>query len=351
MSKLTKIIEQHKRSQKARSYSRFYNLNSMLGNNWAMFFVIIGSRMTGKSYSVTDFLCRQKKKYKDNCKNYWMRISETSTNAMLANKCKGLVDPDLVKKYDLDLTHKDMYVFDHGKDFMTVMPLSKFGKLKGVAFYDKDYTGYINIVLDEFQLEQNEKRTSFDILYNFIGSIENIARTTKQKIKIFLLGNTLQEAATILKAFNFIPHQFGRFYLKSKKCVIDNMEPTDEYLKDRSGSAVDILGGNEMSNYTNAITKDLSLIYTGRVNKPKYLIKFSKKKKSWYVVWDNNVIKRYKRQTIKSSCIIAMRPYLENFYSKERVVGVIDKYDARCYKFDSLITQAYFEDDLQMLRK
>ena len=103
MSKLTKIIEQHKRSQKARSYSRFYNLNSMLGNNWAMFFVIIGSRMTGKSYSVTDFLCRQKKKYKDNCKNYWMRISETSTNAMLANKCKGLVDPDLVKKYDLDL--------------------------------------------------------------------------------------------------------------------------------------------------------------------------------------------------------------------------------------------------------
>jgi hypothetical protein len=35
---------------------------------------------------------------------------------------------------------------------MTVIPLSSMAKMKGVAFYDKDFKGEINIVLDEFQL-------------------------------------------------------------------------------------------------------------------------------------------------------------------------------------------------------
>ena len=146
-----------------------------------------------------------------------MRISETSTKAMLANKANKLVDPDLYRKYNLELTTKGMEVYDHGKPYMTVIPLSQFSKLKGVGFYDKDFDGYYNMVLDEFQLEKGEKRTCFDILYNFIGMCENIARTTKNKVRVFLLGNTLEEASTILKAFNFLPEKFGRFYLKSKK--------------------------------------------------------------------------------------------------------------------------------------
>ena len=31
----------------------FYRLNSLLGNDWAMFYILIGGRETGKSYSVT----------------------------------------------------------------------------------------------------------------------------------------------------------------------------------------------------------------------------------------------------------------------------------------------------------
>ena len=127
---------------------------------------------------------------------------------------------------------------------MEVMPLSQFAKLKGVGFYDKDFEGQYNIILDEFQLEEGERRTSFDILYNFIGMCENIVRTTKKHIRVILMGNTLEEATTILKAFNFIPEKFGRFYLKSKKCVLDNIEPTEEYLQDREGSIAEILGGN-----------------------------------------------------------------------------------------------------------
>jgi hypothetical protein len=43
-----------------------------------------------------------------------MRISETSTKVLLANKADKLVDPDLYRKWDLDLSTKGMEVFNRG---------------------------------------------------------------------------------------------------------------------------------------------------------------------------------------------------------------------------------------------
>jgi hypothetical protein len=342
-------------NKKKHNQSRWYNkeLKSLLGNQWAIFYGILGGRMTGKSYALTDYLCNQKKKKGKLVKNYWMRISETSTQAMLANKAQKLVDPDLVRKYKLDLTVKGRDVYNNNEPFMTVLPLSAMAKLKGVAFFDKDYKGEYNIVLDEFQLEQGERRTTFDIAYNFIGMIENIARNTKTRLRIFLVGNTLEEASTILKAFNFLPEGFGRFYLKRKRCVIDNIEPTEEYLRDREGSAADLLGGKEMSNYTNEIKKDISLIYKGRLNRPAYVIKFGKDRDKHYIVWDagidGNVITRSKGQAVKNT--IAMRPYIDERYNVERRQLVFDLFDAKQYKFDTLITLSYFQSELQKIRK
>lgn len=348
LAELNATIEHKKKVRKTgRWYAR--NLRSLVGNDWAMFYVILGGRMTGKSYALTDFLCNQKKKYGNNVKNYWLRISETSTKALLANKANKLVDPDLVRKYNLDLTTKGMDVFNKGEPFMTVLPLSGMAKMKGVAFYDKDFDGTYNIVLDEFQLEQGEKRTSFDILYNFIGMIENIIRTRKTKVRIFLVGNTLEEASTILKAFNFLPEKFGRFYLKRSKCIIDNLEPTQEYLNDRYGSAADILGGRGMSNYTNDLRKDISQISRARKHKPLYAIYFSKEQTHKYIVWDNNIISRHKGQPVTN--IVAMRPYLGVAFTPEGKQAVIDIFDAKGYMFDSLITMSYFQGDLQLLRK
>lgn len=343
---MKKEIKEVIRAQKRRALARYYQLNSILGNTWAMFYVVIGGRKTGKSYSVAEFLCKHQKD-----KNYWMRISETSTNAMLQNKCKGLIDPDLVRKYNMDLTHKGMYVYNKGKEFCTVTPLSMFGKLKGVGFYDKDYDGWYNIVLDEFQLEQGEKRTSFNILYNFIGMCENVARTTKNKIRVFLLGNTLEEASTILKAFDFLPEKFGRFYLKRKRCIIDNLEPTEEYLADRKGSIADILGGDDMSNYTNQLKRDVELIYKGRVSRPTGIIKFSKSKKDWYTIWDGKVIKKFNNESTDPMSDFAMRPYIGTYYSNERRQVILDMYDARAFMFNTLVTQSYFQDSLTSIRK
>ena len=277
------------RAQKKRQEARFLNLQSMNGNTWAIFRVITGGRMTGKSYAVMERMCKLRKKFGDNVKCYWMRIADSSTKQLLSNNARNLVDPDLARKYNLDLKTKGNVVYNHGKDFCEVYPLASFGKLKGQAFYDKDYKGKYFIVLDEFQLEQGEKRTSFDILYNFMGMLHNTTRYTKENVEVWLLGNTLEEASTILKAFNFLPEKFGRFYLKSKRCIIDNLEPTEEYLKDFKGSMQDILGGDAMSNYTNALTKDKKLIDKSRCKHPTSIIMFDKN--NWYTLWDGKIIK------------------------------------------------------------
>ena len=288
----------------------------MNGNDWAIFRIIVGGRMTGKSYSVTDRLCRLKSTLGDDAKCYWLRISTLSTQQLLCNKANKLVDPDLKRKYNLDLSTKGNVVYNRGKEFCEVYPLASFGKLKGIGFYDKDFKGKYFIVLDEFQLEQGEKRTSFDILYNFLGMVENIARTTKNNIEIWLLGNTLEEASTILKAFNFLPETFGRFYLKRKRAIIDNLEPTEEYLKDREGSVAQLLGGDNMSNYTNELTKDRKLICKDRLVRPTTIIKFSSNPSDWFVLWDGHIIRRFSGQSC-TSCI-AMRPYINEWFNKEK---------------------------------
>lgn len=338
------------RAQKHKELARYTNLDSIMGNDWAIFRGLIGGRKTGKSYALADRICRLNARNPGGVKCYWLRISEKSTQALLANKAEKLIDPDLYRKYGLSLTTKAGTVYNHGKSFCGVYPLSAFGKLKGVGFYDKDFTGRYVIVLDEFQLEQGERRTSFDILYNFVGMCENLVRTEKNNVEVWLVGNTLEEASTILKAFNFLPEKFGRFYLRSKRCVIDNMEPTEEYLKDRAGSIADILGGDAMSNYTNDLKRDRELINHERLKRVTSLIKFSKDPADWYTIYDGQTIRKYKNESVSKDLDIAMIPYVDTFYSPERRIMVFDMYDARAFKFDSLITQSYFQDALKRIR-
>lgn len=348
-TRLNATLNEIARAQSKRALARYYDDRSINGNDWAIFRVIIGGRKTGKSYRVTDRMCRLKRDMGDNCKAYWLRISDTSIKMLLSNNADKLVDPDLKRRYGLDkLKVKHGDVFNDGKAFCGAYPLSAFGKLKGVGFYDKDFDGKYFIVLDEFQLEQGERRTSFDILYNFIGMVENLIRTTKTNVEIWLLGNTLEEASTILKAFNFIPEKFGRFYLRRKRCVIDNLEPTEEYLADRAGSVASLLGGDEMSNYKNALTRDRALITTQPLKSPSFIIKFGKERSDWYTLWNDNIITRYKGQSCKN--VIAMRPYIDAQYTREGRLQIIEMYDARAFRFRNYIDKCYFEDALKSVR-
>ena len=323
------------RKKQAEREAEWYSLRSILGYSWALFLMLLGGREAGKSYAVTDFFCRQWRKY--GRPFYWLRLTDTSQQKLLNNNAEKLIDPDLRRKYNLDLhvrgdgvyeVLKREKVYDENGKFVRygkilekklmcrVLALSTFYNDKGSGLFDKDFLDdpdmYYNICLDEMNREQNEKR-SFDILYAFTNQLENLVRSTKTRVRVICIGNTLEEASDILCAFNFLPEEFGRFKLKKKRCVIDYIEPSEAYKKRRAGTIADILMPTA-STFTNEIHTDASLVFKGRLIKPTAVIKFARGKETWFTVWDSKCIAQYNGE---KATVIAMRPYIDELFSAE----------------------------------
>lgn len=166
------------------------------------------------------------------------------------------------------------------KLFARVYNLSTFYNDKG-SIFDKDFLNdpkmRYNIAIDEFEREKGEKNT-FDITYSLVNQLENLVRSTKERIKIFFLGNTLEDASDILCAFNYIPEEFGIYKLKSKRAVIEYIEPSESYLKRRKGTIADILLPTA-STFTNKVNVDNTLVNKAPLVSPNYVIKFTKNEK------------------------------------------------------------------------
>ena len=238
---------------------------------------------------------KNKLRHKDNFKFYWFRLTEAATNNLLADGGSKLIDPDIKTRYNINTFKKNHTIYTYtpveevsktGKtttkktnvrEFCEVLACSTFYNTKGAGYFDNTYKGQYFIVLDEMNREESEKN-SFDIVYNFVNLLENVARSTKVNIKVVMIGNTLEEASDILSAFNFIPDGFGRYKLKSKRAVIDYIMPNEAYKARRKGTIADILLPNA-STFTNEVELDRSLLVNKRrCERPICIIKFSKSK-------------------------------------------------------------------------
>lgn len=334
----------------------WYSLRSILGNDWAIFYFLLGGREAGKSYATTDFFCRQWKVY--GRPFYWMRLSETSAAKLLVNNAEKLVDPDLRRKYNLDLVTRGDAVYEvtkrdkngkilEKKQMARVMCLSTFYNDKGSGLFDKDFLNdpnmYYNICLDEMNREKNEKKT-FDIVYAFTNQLENLVRSTKQRLRVICIGNTLEEASDLLCAFNFLPEDFGRYYLKKKRAVIEYIEPSEKYLTRRKGTVADILMPNA-STFTNKIDTDTTLVSKKRLIKPTNIIKFDKD--TIFTVWDGNIVAEYHNE---KAPVIAMRPYIDAVFNQDLRNTIMELFDTRSYKYKNLITFKKFQKELELLK-
>ncbi len=354
----------------AKAYTRhkekeyeWYRLRPILGHaNWAIFYLLLGGREAGKSYSITNFFVDQWKN--KGIPFTWLRLTEAASRKLLQNNAEKLVDPDLRRKYNLDLITSGNNVYEvvkrsepdeNGKTkilekklMARVYALSTFYNDKG-SIFDKDFLNdpamRYNIAIDEFQREKGEKNT-FDITYSLVNQLENLVRSTKERTKIFFLGNTLEESSDILCAFNFIPETWGIFKLKKKRAVIHFIEPTEAYKKRRKGTIADILMP-EASTFTNKIDTDNTLITKKRLEKPSYVIKFSKDRSTWFTVWDSNIIKKFNGERVP---IKAMRPYIDELYSVDVQRNIVSLFDTRCYQFSNLITFKQFQKQVQQLK-
>ena len=348
-----------KEKKKAFLKREFYRLQSILGYDWAIFYFLIGSRQAGKSYATTDFFLRQWRKY--GRPFYWLRLTENSAKKLLQNNAEKLIDPDLRRKYNLDLMTNGTNVYevlkrdDKGKIkekklMARVLALNTFYSDKGSGYFDKDFLDnpkmYYNICLDEMNREKDEKK-SFDIVYSFTNQLENLVRNTKTRIRIICIGNTLEEASDILSTFNFLPEKFGRFKLKKKRAIIEYMEPTEKYLNMRKGSIADILMP-EASTFSNKIETDYSLVNKSRLIKPQTIIKFTKCKSDWFTVWNNSIIAPYNGEKINN--IVNMRPYLDGFYSQDIMNTYITLFDSRSFQYKNLVTFKLFQKNIELLK-
>ena len=361
---MSKIKNHRNKEIQKKLNSEWYSLRPILGYaNWAMFFILLGGREAGKSYSVTNFFVDQF--VNKGIPFYWLRLTDRQTEKLLNNNADRLVDPDLRRKYNLDLVTNGMnvYAVERGKPeeghprgrilkkrlMARVLSLSTLYTDKG-ALFDKDFLNdekmRYNIAVDEFQREKNERNT-FDILYALVNQLENIVRSTKNRVRVFFMGNTLEEASDILCAFKFIPEDFGIFKLKSKRAVMHNIAPTEEYKARRKGSIADILMPTA-STFTNKIDTDKALISKKPRKRLTAIIKFSKDKNDWFSLWDGDVISKWKNHASKD--IYAMRPYLDERYNIEKVKSIFERFDSRNLKFQNLITFKEFEKNLSLLR-
>lgn len=338
------ILAENKKQRDA----AFYNIRSILGcADWALFYILLGGRQAGKSYCIDDYFLKYFRR--DRVPYYHLRLNEGATKKLLANNAEKLVDPDLMRKYNLDLKTKGSRVYNRGRKMADVLALSTFYSDKGVGYFDKDFLNFdpkmqYHLLLDEFQKEKTEKSQG-DIAYQFVNQLENLLRDTHERTKIFLVANTLEEASDILTLFNFIPTEFGRYYLKSKRAVIDYIEPSKAYKEMRSKSIANLLMPNA-SNFTNVVATDDTLLTKQRLVKPTMIIAFQKDVK--FTLWDGGVIAAYNGE--KCPTIVAMRPYLDLVYSSQLRDEIINNFDSRCYLYHNMITFKRFQQQIRLLK-
>lgn len=385
--------------------NQWWSLRHVLSYDYMIFYILLGARERGKSYAITEYFVKQYKKH--GIPFWWLRLTDTQQKDLLANNAQKLIDPDIRRKYKLEIVTSGDNVYETEFETVTVpsrdgqqheerreirskrrlmatvMCVSTFYNDKG-SLFDKDFLNdpkmKYHICLDEFQREKNEKRT-FDIAYSVVNQLENIVRSSKDRVKVFFVGNTLEEASDILCLFNFIPESNGIFqlvknkkiliqYLKElracnndseaklkidykyrnydfgKRCLVENIQNSEAYNVRRKGTIANILMPNS-STFTNKIDADNTLLSKEPLKKPLNIIKFTKNPKDWFTVWNSNLIAPYNREQKPA---IPMRPYLDEIYNQEMANNIITIFDIRGFVFKNLITFKQFQNQLMLFK-
>lgn len=350
----------------------FYSINSLLGNaSWGcIIYVLIGGAQTGKSYSIMDYCLKHKTRRPSKTKWYWLRLTETQKKKLIEGGASKFVDPDLQRKYGIKLMtcgdtvlsydeepyevhHKDGRVETkkrrvNKQEFCTIQAASTMANSKGVGYFDNEFDGEYILVLDEMNREYTEKN-NFDICYAVARMIENLVRDTHVRIKLFMIGNDIGEASDLLTAFNFIPDKYGRYRLKRQGVVIDYIAPNAQYKAMRAKSIANKLSKEIGAVDGHLVQVDRSILVNRRKCKtPCYVIKFGKTPDKWFTLWNDSIIAPYKNENKPT---IAMRMYLDSAFQDTLVQVVIDKFNARQYKFVNISTFKRFQMELQLIKK
>ena len=349
--------------------SFYYDNSFILGFIGVIFFILLGGRGCGKTFSTQKYcIKRWLKKHEPFC---WLRLKEPSVRKLLANNGHDFIDAKLIEMYHLDKYEwkvKSNVIYLDGIEFCRILALSTFYQDKGVALNGKIKTSqlkttnglankrlrsqlqkYNTLVLDEMNSERSEKRT-FDIVYALVNQLETLCRLDTDK-RVFMLGNTLDEGSDILaQCFKFIPNEYGVYHIKSKRAVIHYIEDSPKYREARKKSIAGILAPDE-STFTNKIESDVDLIVKDKKylsKPPSYVINFGKGRER-YLVYGNVITSRKIPAGFDNE--ISMVPYTPGLsYNKVVVDSIITRVQMRQFNFDMLYTLKKFYRNIRLLK-
>ena len=343
-------IKSKKRKQELYDAKEWYTIRALLGNQWANWYIMAGARERGKTFSVQDFVLNSFFNPKSKLYHvpfYWMRLNDAAIKNMLMNNGAKMFEPLLVRKYGLEgIKVKGDSVFIGDLLLCRVYGLSVAYNNKGAAIFDKATFKGVNIIIDEVALEKGQRKT-FDVVYNLKMQIENIVRSERDNVRVFMMLNNTEECPELMAMFGFIPVEFGVYKLKRKHCVIDYIPNNAAYEKRRKNALANELDTGT-GNFTNKIKRDLSLLYKGRLHKPTCIIKFSKDESEWFTLWDGKVICPYNGEKVYS---IAMKRYIDDVFITEARDSVIERQDVRAFYFKDILTQSLFNKSLEIIKK
>ena len=336
--KIEKLKKDKARMKELYDAKEWYTIRAILGNQWANWFTMIGARQRGKTYSVQDFVLNsffnpKSKLYK--VPFYWMRLNDIAIKNMLMNNAAKMFEPLLVRKYHLENIKVRGDSIFIGKDLLCrVYGLSTAYNNKGAALFDKATFKGVNIIIDEVALEKGQRRT-YDIVYNLKMQIENIVRSERDNVRVFMMLNQTEDCPELMAMFGFIPVEFGVYKLKRKHCIIDYIPNNKAYDERRKKALANELD-NGTGNFTNKVVRDLELLYKGRLTKPLTVVKFSKDQGDWFTIWEGNIVCPYKGENRPS---IAMKRYINDTFIPEARDNIIDQEDVRAFKYKDILTQ------------
>lgn len=330
-------------------------------------FIYVATRGIGKSViSVETAIILARKYGYENVKCYYFRLKDDSIKAMLANHAEKAIDPYLIAKYDLEITCKNNIVYDHGKRLIEFYPLVSAGsKGKGVNLYDcnwwkGDKKRFIITIWDEFLMAEGvEKKSIGDPVEQYKIYREAIFRDAPLQdydcVYNFLLANSVSECASVTGAlYNYIPNpqNHNRVKLTRKRAMFWNVPITEAYVEKRKNSInANITDFDDDPNYAN-VERDLSLVKPKRTKMYRVtnLIKFTNRKNTWFCVYDNLYIRRYRGEKVSRGNICAMRRYIDENFNSETVYAIFERFDYRTYKYADIMSMALFQTQLKLLK-
>lgn len=350
VKKTQRLVLSKKKLQELYDAKEFYTIRALLGNQWANWFVMAGARERGKTFSVQDFVLNAFFNPKSKLYHvpfYWMRLNDIAIKNMLMNNAAKMFEPILVRKYGLEnIKVKGDSIFIGKLLLCRVYGLSTAYNNKGAAIFDKATFKGVNIIIDEVALEKGQKKT-FDVVYNLKCQIENIVRSERKNVRVFMMLNNTEDCPELMAMFGFIPVEFGVYKLKRKHCVVDYIPNNAAYEKRRSNALANEID-NGTGNFTNKIKRDLTLLYKKRLTRPLYIIKFTKDEADWFTVWEGNVVCPYHNEKLSS---VAMKRYIDDIFITDQRDAIIEQNDVRAFKFKDILTQQLFYKNLEIIKK